>query len=53
MSERRDDTSDRPYTPSPYDRDNVETRQQPYDPGREEIYQQEIEETEADDDDSA
>lgn len=50
MSERRDNPSDRPYTPSPYDRDDVEEKQQTYDPGREEIYQQEIEETENADD---
>ncbi|HKB67097.1 MAG TPA: hypothetical protein VKC61_14670 [Pyrinomonadaceae bacterium] len=50
MSERRDNPFDRPYTPSPYDRDDVETRQQPYDPATEDVYQQEIEETENADD---
>jgi hypothetical protein len=46
MSERRDIPSDKLETPSPYDRGDIHERQRPYDPEKEDIYQQEIEQTE-------
>jgi hypothetical protein len=46
MSERRDIPSDKLENPSPYDRGDIHERQRPYDPEKEDIYQQEIEQTE-------